>query len=557
VVLVVAVLVAVAGVTGCGTAVTVRDGVQHAGPDGSLSAPDIGGGYGMSAPAGSFPGGVAVRIGAAGAAPATGNGRWVAEPVAVRPGAPPAYPVTLTLAAGKDLDPAAAVGVLWERPDRIELLPVQGSADSRWTVLVPHFSNVGVLSFPDSADLVDWQTRVAADAIVGWLKDFFDAPNECPQPAFSSQLLITQSYPVSTSAQIDVSDDPTQSGAVKLGLCNHSSFALWLDASGAGTATAVLFPRASFPLDVPLHGTAGDPFTVTTSLSRESLVVTAALLLLPAVPGGSTVVRHLVKYSVDPDVVPMLLAGAQSCAPVLDATVAGNGAGGVLSCLSNLSSFQDALIQLIKHEAVDYGVEQIEIPVPVLEKFIAAQGGIRLLAEYLTGLLPTRTEFDYRLTCAASPDSPACRSAAPPPPRAPPPATPTPVPTPNPGPTTTEQPAPQADISLERTWTRDMQGHDKSAFRCGEKVQLTTLARNSGGADAAFTITFAAFQGNYYSGSIFNYQQSVTMKPGEAGYYSPATLPANASGTYQVSISVASKDGSIDEHGNANFTVSC
>jgi hypothetical protein len=155
----------------------------RAGSDGALSAPDLGKGYGLLAPPGTFPAGSVVRVAGGDPGPPPGAGTWVADPVRVIPDGQPSHPVLLTLATEVVVDPSRAVGVLWEKPDRIELLPVRQLAEHQLGVQVPHFSNVGILRFPSPQDLLDWDLTVAVGAAVNWLKDFLDVPYECPEAA--------------------------------------------------------------------------------------------------------------------------------------------------------------------------------------------------------------------------------------------------------------------------------------------------------------------------------------------------------------------------------------
>jgi hypothetical protein len=107
-------------------------------------------------------------------------------------------------------------------------------------------------------------------------------------------------------------------------------------------------------------------------------------------------------------------------------------------------------------------------------------------------------------------------------------------------------------LLMERVWTRDGNGNDKTTFVPNDVIQYTTLIRNTYNQPVKAMIRFEA-HGPTWVGDIQNpadrfiflyEQQEVDVPVGLTGYYSPSTIPNSAQpGSYRVTISISWPEG--------------
>jgi hypothetical protein len=109
---------------------------------------------------------------------------------------------------------------------------------------------------------------------------------------------------------------------------------------------------------------------------------------------------------------------------------------------------------------------------------------------------------------------------------------------------------PPPTVTVERVWTRDGNGQDKSNFVTGDAIQYTVLVRNTG--NTAVTATFVLIATG--PRRIFSWKEDVPVPPGFSGYYSPSTVPNDAPpGTYTIQVTVTTHGQSSTKMGQ--FTV--
>ncbi|HEX6477894.1 MAG TPA: hypothetical protein VF043_03545 [Ktedonobacteraceae bacterium] len=100
------------------------------------------------------------------------------------------------------------------------------------------------------------------------------------------------------------------------------------------------------------------------------------------------------------------------------------------------------------------------------------------------------------------------------------------------------QAASPSSVTVERVWTRDGNGQDKSNFVTGDAIQYTVLVRNTG--NTAVTATFVLKTTG--PRQIFSWNEDVPVPPGFSGYYSPSAIPNDAPpGTYTLQVTVTTQ----------------
>ena len=93
-------------------------------------------------------------------------------------------------------------------------------------------------------------------------------------------------------------------------------------------------------------------------------------------------------------------------------------------------------------------------------------------------------------------------------------------------------------VTVERVWTRDGNGQDKSNFVTGDAIQYTVLVKNTGNTVLAATFVLKATGPR----QIFYWKEDMSVPPGFSGYYSPSTIPNDAPpGTYTLRITVTTQ----------------
>jgi hypothetical protein len=117
-------------------------------------------------------------------------------------------------------------------------------------------------------------------------------------------------------------------------------------------------------------------------------------------------------------------------------------------------------------------------------------------------------------------DQPATLPAEPPPP-------PELLPPPPPPPTT--PPPATGQLTIERVWTQDADGNDKTIFIPGDPIRYATLISNTYDQPVKATIRFYAAGPTWVWRDIYNYVENDVMVPvGMAAHYSPSAIPASA-----------------------------
>jgi hypothetical protein len=112
------------------------------------------------------------------------------------------------------------------------------------------------------------------------------------------------------------------------------------------------------------------------------------------------------------------------------------------------------------------------------------------------------------------------------------------------------QAATTPDVTVERVWTRDGNGHDKTSFIDGDDIQYTVLLNNTSNTTVIATFVFKATGPH----QIYFWKGNAPVAPGISGYYSPAAIPANAPpGTYTIHVTVTAHDQSSTN--TSSFTV--
>lgn len=128
--------------------------------------------------------------------------------------------------------------------------------------------------------------------------------------------------------------------------------------------------------------------------------------------------------------------------------------------------------------------------------------------------------------------------------------------------------AADAGLSIERVWTRDGNGNDKTTFVPSDALQYTTLIRNTYDHSVKMKIHFEA-GGPTWAGDagpnpafrfIYSYtQENVNVPPGRSGYYSPWTIPTSAKpGSYYASVGIGWSDdsgGYVQTQGSGLFDI--
>ena len=105
-------------------------------------------------------------------------------------------------------------------------------------------------------------------------------------------------------------------------------------------------------------------------------------------------------------------------------------------------------------------------------------------------------------------------------------------------------------VTVERVWTRDGNGQDKTSFVPGDAIQYTVLVKNTGNTVLTATFVLKATGPR----QIFYWKEAIPVPPGFSGYYSPSAIPNDAPpGTYTLSITVTTQGQSSSKM--SQFTV--
>jgi hypothetical protein len=106
-------------------------------------------------------------------------------------------------------------------------------------------------------------------------------------------------------------------------------------------------------------------------------------------------------------------------------------------------------------------------------------------------------------------------------------------------------------LFIDRVWTTDGNGNEKTAFSPGDTINYRTFIKNTYNRPANMWILFEA-GGPGTAGTppfryIYSYiQRDVIVPVSQAGYYSPSTIPADASpGEYFIEIAICWDERSI------------
>jgi hypothetical protein len=105
---------------------------------------------------------------------------------------------------------------------------------------------------------------------------------------------------------------------------------------------------------------------------------------------------------------------------------------------------------------------------------------------------------------------------------------------------------PPPAVTVERVWTRDGNGQNKTNFVTGNAIQYTVLVKNTG--NTAVTATFVLKATG--PRKIFYWKEDIPVPPGFSGYYSPSAVPNDAPpGTYTIQVTVTTHGKSSTKMG--------
>jgi hypothetical protein len=385
--------------------------VVYADGAGGLSATLPGYDYRVAAPPDTFPAGERLEVKRAEKTPDIGRGKFLGTPIEITSRVQPAHPVSLEISYSK-VNLELTVGTLWDKDAKhFETAPIERTEDGDLRIYLKHVSGGGIVAFPSLDALTQWHAGPGADAAIKYLEDFFDFPYECPAPTFESKLLGSEGYPSrSVNTQLNVNDKQIAKSTVTLQICNPLRFAMEYKATGAGEAEGFSLPRSTVPHDVHLQGVAGDAFKVETKFTPKAFTVTLVFLMLPMLPYGRTMMtkpQFILKGLTSPSGLTLIANSARSCDSSINAALRTPGAttfDGAVSCLQNLSSFNEAFIDLWRETAVELGLEVAAEQIPVLGPIMRGQVWNRIGAELYHFGLPRDVSFPYRLLCAEGSD---------------------------------------------------------------------------------------------------------------------------------------------------------
>ncbi|MEV4512368.1 hypothetical protein AB0K00_25800 [Dactylosporangium sp. NPDC049525] len=359
----------------------------------------------IAAPAGTFRPNQRLAVGRPKTVPDIGRGRLLTAAVTLTAGGQPAHPLVVETRDAYDVDPGLTVGALWdEATGRVEALAVERLPDGRLRIRVPHLTVVGIVSYTSLDDLRGWLEGPVYEGVVHAVKDFFDAPFDCPVPTFATTLLDVVQYPASVRLQLDADDDPAITGAARLGFCNKLSLVYDYTAHGAARSDGLLLPRGTLTVALPLRGLAGDPFVVDAKYTGRAAVATALLAALQLLPNGGRIVKDVVSDGLlDADVLALLTNTARSCASSIDAALAQDDASlwdGAVSCWRNQHDFAQAVVDVFTKKAIDLGLESAASAKALpLMAILTGQSLNRIWAERYFFGRPEAVSFSYRLRC--------------------------------------------------------------------------------------------------------------------------------------------------------------
>lgn len=374
--------------------------------------------YRLDAPAGTFPAGHRVEVRPVDALPDAGAGRSTGVPIEFVSDVQPVHPVTVQTLVPIDGDVDATTATVWDPTTmRPEALLVEMLPNGHLRVEVPHFSGFGFFSFPNPIDLSEW----IIEGAIGFLEDFINTPYECSTPQFGSTLLDSTGYPTSVHLQVDVEDKDVARSTVTMNICNRLRSVLAYETEGGGEVDGFALPRSELGHDVRLQGASGDPFVLTARFNAEAVTATVALLVLDALPGGTAYTTKLIQKGLaNSGSITLITNSARSCASAIEAALAAPDVtrwDGAVSCLKNLDSFQDAVLQLAAEAAVELGLDGAASAARLggpLDLIIAGQVINRIAAEWLLFEPPSVVTFPYRLRCTSGEPCSPRTGAAPP-----------------------------------------------------------------------------------------------------------------------------------------------
>ena len=112
------------------------------------------------------------------------------------------------------------------------------------------------------------------------------------------------------------------------------------------------------------------------------------------------------------------------------------------------------------------------------------------------------------------------------------------------------------DITVQKVWTQDVSGNDKTSFVLGDDIHYLIQVKNPGSTTVTATFTFVATSTFIATGSrqIFSWSGPGEVAPGTPGFYSPSTIPSDTpSGEYTLTVKV--EYNGVSSSGESTFTV--
>jgi hypothetical protein len=107
-------------------------------------------------------------------------------------------------------------------------------------------------------------------------------------------------------------------------------------------------------------------------------------------------------------------------------------------------------------------------------------------------------------------------------------------------------------VTVERAFTRDGNGNEKSSFAPGDAIQYAEVLNNSN--SSSVTATFDIQVTNPSRSVIFSDHWNMTLPGGVVGVYTPSTVPTNAAaGTYNFKVTVTYNG--MSSSGQSQFTI--
>jgi hypothetical protein len=336
--------------------------------------------------------------------PDLSGGKPVTTPLRFTSPLPPTLPGTLEI-DGLAVPDALTLAALWGGAgDPVELVPLRLLDNGKLGVELPRLGSFGIFQFPSVEDVGRFiETNVIGPAIRS-LTGFFNAPYDCPPAAFSSQLVESINYPVTTHLQVDISDVDVASSIVKINICNKLRFPLTYSASDvAQLEPSLALPRSSLDLTSPLRGKAGTRFSIDADLTPEAVTTTLMFLAFEVVPGGHGIVEQAIKKNLlSSKAVTYIANSARACGSEVDAAADELGADRwqiALNCLSKVQPFLQAMVEI----GVEAGAKKATLEAALsswqVKIILGGHAVNRLVAEFLLLKPASHLTFQYRLLC--------------------------------------------------------------------------------------------------------------------------------------------------------------